>query len=254
MRVVPVPVRQDNYAYLIIDEPSATAVAVDPFDVSKVAAAAEKEQVKVTGAITTHHHADHSGGNQAFAAKYPGTPVYGGSDAIPALTNLVKDGDQFKIGNNIDVKCLATPCHTQDSISFFISDSQKPDQKGVFTGDTLFQAGCGRFFEGTASQMRSSLKYLASLPKDTVVYNGHEYTPSSVKFAISVDPDNAALQKLKELSDANPVTTGKTTIGDELEYNPFMRLTDPVILKATGTTDEVETMDKLRTMKNNFRG
>lgn len=173
--------------------------------------------------------------------------MYGGSDSIPARSISVKDGDEFQIGDNIAVKCLATPCHTQDSICFFVSDTLDPSQKGVFTGDTLFQAGCGRFFEGDGKQMNKALKYLQTLPTDTIVYNGHEYTKGSVAFALSVctlssasqstflnrqqiDPDNEALQNLHTLAKENEITTGRTTIGDEKKYNPFMRLTSDVIV------------------------
>jgi hydroxyacylglutathione hydrolase len=86
-------------------------------------------------------------------AKYPDVPIYGGSEAVLALTHLVKDKDEFKIGDDINVRCLATPCHTQDSICYYVADSKKPSEKAVFTGDTLFQAGCGRFFEGNGEQM-----------------------------------------------------------------------------------------------------
>jgi len=254
MRVVPVPVRSDNYAYLLVDEPSQKAVAVDPYDVTKVAAAVEKEGVTIIGGITTHHHQDHSGGNEAFVAKYPGVPIYGGSDAIPALTNQVKDGDEFSIGDNIAVRALSTPCHTQDSICFYVADKNQPSHKGVFTGDTLFLAGCGRFFEGDGEQMHKSLTYLQTLPKETVVYNGHEYTKGNVAFAISVDPENEHVKRLQDLQSKSLITTGKTTIGDEQLWNPFMRLTTEPILKATKTTDDISTINKLRDMKNSFKG
>ncbi|QRV90138.1 hypothetical protein RhiJN_18156 [Ceratobasidium sp. AG-Ba] len=253
MRVVPVPVRSDNYAYLLIDEGTNQAAAVDPFDVSKVRAQAEKEGVTLTALITTHHHADHSGGNEAFYSAYPGVPVYGGSDRVPALNHLVKDGDSFSVGENIKVKCLATPCHTQDSICYYVEDKSRPEERGVFTGDTLFIAGCGRFFEGTAAEMHKALSYLGSLPGETVVYNGHEYTKASLAFGAHVDPDNPAIDRLRKLAEKS-ITTGQTTIADEKDWNVFMRLDSAPVRCVCMSSAQVEAMAKLREMKNSFRG
>ena len=122
-------------------------------------------------------------------------------------------------------RCLATPCHTRDSICYHVTDTSNNSQpSGVFTGDTLFIAGTGRFFEGTAAEMDCALSYLGTLPDDTVVYNGHEYTAGNLAFAKFVDPDNDALRRLELIVKENPITTGLTTIGDEKEWNPFMRL------------------------------
>ncbi|CUA70843.1 hypothetical protein RSOLAG22IIIB_04325 [Rhizoctonia solani] len=253
MRVVPVPVRSDNYAYLLIDDATNKAAAVDPFDVPKVKTQAEKEGVELTALITTHHHADHSGGNKEFHSVYPNAPVYGGSDSVPALTHTVKDGDTFSIGENIKVKCLATPCHTQDSICYYVQDTAKPEQKGVFTGDTLFLAGCGRFFEGTAPEMRKALSYLGTLPDETVVYNGHEYTKASLAFGAHIDPDAPGMNKLRKLVEED-ITTGKSTIADEKQWNVFMRLDSAAVRAATKAQDDIDAMAKLREMKNSFRG
>ncbi|EGN96058.1 hypothetical protein SERLA73DRAFT_185570 [Serpula lacrymans var. lacrymans S7.3] len=255
MKVVPVPVRDDNYAYLLVDEHTNKAAAVDPYDVPKVQKAADALGVKVIAGITTHHHFDHSGGNEKFASAYPGVPIYGGSQKVPALTELVKDKDEFTIGDSIHVRCLATPCHTQDSICYYVTDtSNKSQPGGVFTGDTLFQGGCGRFFEGVGSEMHAALSYLGTLPNETVVYNGHEYTGGSVAFAKSVDPDNEAIARLVTLAKENKSTTGLTTIGDEKEWNVFMRLGSDAVKKATGASSESAIMDALRELKNNFRG
>ncbi|KAH0830390.1 beta-lactamase-like protein [Lanmaoa asiatica] len=249
MRIVPVPVRQDNYAYLIVDEPSNKAAAVDPYDVPKVQAAANRLGVSIVAAITTHHHNDHSGGNEA--AKYPSAPIYGGSTQVLALSNAVKDGDEFVIGDNVHVKCLATPCHTQDSICYYITDqSNKSQAGGVFTGDTLFQGGCGRFFEGDGKQMHAALSYLGTLPDETVVYNGHEYTAGNLAFGKSVDPTNPGMARLAKLVQDNKETTGLSTIGDEKEWNVFMRLDSEAVKNASGVTGESAIMDRLREMKN----
>ncbi|KAJ3728752.1 Metallo-hydrolase/oxidoreductase [Lentinula raphanica] len=257
MKIVPVPVRQDNYAYLLIDEASKKAAAVDPYDVNKVIAAAENVGVQLVAGITTHHHFDHSGGNKEFVSRFPGVPIYGGSDKIPALTNLVKDKDEFTLGD-IHVKCLATPCHTQDSICYHVTDTVNEGHPGgVFTGDTLFIAGCGRFFEGVGSEMDTALSYLATLPSSTVVYNGHEYTQGNLAFAKTIEPENKALTRLDELLRSNEITTGLTTIGDEKEWNVFMRLGDATVKQAAGVSAEASSsavMDALREMKNNFRG
>jgi len=258
MKVVPVPVREDNYAYLLIDEPSNKAAAVDPYDVSKVTAAAQAHGVEIVAGITTHHHFDHSGGNKEFASTYPDALIYGGSDKAPALTNLVKDNDEFTIGNNIRVKCLATQCHTQDSICYHVTDAVEDTHPGgVFTGDTLFIAGCGRFFEGVGSEMVKALEYLGSLPDQTIVYNGHEYTAGSLAFGRHVDPTNPALDRLAEIVKKNKITTGLTTIGDEKEWNVFMRLDSDAVKKATsvtGDTPKDAIIDILREQKNKFRG
>ncbi|KAF8337555.1 beta-lactamase-like protein [Cantharellus anzutake] len=253
MLVIPVPVRSDNYAYLLVDESTKKAAAVDPYDVKKVDDAALEAGVHIEAIITTHHHHDHSGGNEEFVRKHPGTPVYGGSKQITALTKQVKDKDEFTLGNDIKISCLATPCHTQDSISFFFEDA-KTGQKGVFTGDTLFIAGCGRFFEGTAEDMHNSLSYLGTLPDDTVVYNGHEYTTASAAFGAHVDPKNEAVQQLRRIAKEGSCTTGKSTIGDEKNWNVFMRLDSPAVQDFTSSKDPIASLVKLREAKNVFRG
>ncbi|KAG6874291.1 hypothetical protein C0995_001516 [Termitomyces sp. Mi166 len=275
MRIVPVPVREDNYAYLLVDESSNKAAAVDPYDVSKITVAAKELGVQIVAALTTHHHFDHSGGNKA--AKHPDATIYGGSDKVPALSKLVKDQDEFLLGDNTRIRCLATPCHTRDSICYYVTDKAGTTRPGgVFTGDTLFIGGSGRFFEGTGDEMNRALKYLGTLPDSTIVYNGHEYTAGNLAFAKSIDPTNPAITRLEDLTKTNKITTGLTTIGDEKEWNVFMRLTSDAIkyddlcvaipaslfimselsrsaTAATTDTPESTIMDTLRDQKNNFR-
>ncbi|TIA83489.1 hypothetical protein E3P89_02097 [Wallemia ichthyophaga] len=249
MRIVPVPNQSDNYAYLIIDEAGKKAASVDPYAVDKVLAAAKAEGVELAANISTHHHNDHTGGNMELHKQLPNIPFYSGSQKAPATTNIVSHGDEFKFGS-LDVSCHSTPCHTQDSTAFLVHD-KSTGQKAVFTGDTLFTAGCGRFFEGTAAEMHKSLnEVLAKLPSDTVVYNGHEYTRGNVKFALTVEPKNEALRKLAEDTAANSQTVGKYTIGDELAHNPFMRVHVSEVQEATGEKEGAKVMAKLREMKN----
>lgn len=137
-------------------------------------------------------------------------PIVGGKDCTQ-VTTTPEHNSHFTIGD-IKVTALHTPCHTQDSISFFFEDGS---DRAVFTGDTLFIGGCGRFFEGDATQMHKALnETLASLPNDTKVYPGHEYTKGNVRFAKKV-LNNDAIKKLDEYSQANKETQGKFTIGDE---------------------------------------
>ncbi|KAK0548614.1 Cytoplasmic glyoxalase II [Tilletia horrida] len=274
MKIIPVPVRDDNYAYLVLDSSpngKGKGVFVDPYTLSKVQAAAKEHSVEeVVGLITTHHHHDHSGGNPDFAKAYPSAPIYGGSDKIPNLTHPVKDGSKFPLfeGSSITVTCHATPCHTQDSIAFFLEDERaeagsKADgevKRGVFTGDTLFVSGCGRFFEGEPHEMDTALnKVLASLPGDTLVYCGHEYTKSNVAFSLGVLPDRPAIKALADFVKTGKnggVTTGVFTIDDERAHNVFMLVRDPEVAERVGLeegADPIEVMKRLREAKNEGR-
>ncbi|RIA87912.1 hydroxyacylglutathione hydrolase [Glomus cerebriforme] len=249
MKVIPIPVLEDNYSYLIIDEKTNEAAVVDPVEPQKVLDLVNNQGVDLKYLITTHHHADHSGGNTKLVSSKPDLIVYGGDNRIPSVTNIVKDKEEFKIGQ-IDVKSLFTVCHTSASVSFYLQDG---NDKAVFTGDTLFIGGCGKFFEGTAEQMHNSLNnILAKLPEDTKVYCGHEYTKSNLKFAASVEPDNEFLQQKIQWANENEQTV-PSTIGDELKFNPFMRVDKDTIKIATGKQEPIEVMAALREMKNNFK-
>ncbi|KAI9794904.1 MAG: Cytoplasmic glyoxalase II [Piccolia ochrophora] len=249
----------DNYAYLVVDDNSKKAMVVDPASPPEVIPVLERQVIKkgdkkeegkvdLVGIINTHHHADHAGGNTTLLKTFPDRPVIGGKDC-QAVSNTPKDGTTFQIGA-ITVKALYTPCHTQDSICWYMEDSTG---RAVFTGDTLFVGGCGRFFEGTPEEMHTALnKTLAALPEDTKVFPGHEYTKQNVKFASSV-LQSEPVKKLLEYAENNKETQGKFTIGDEKAHNVFMRLQDSEIQKATGKTDAVDVMSKLREMKNNFK-
>ncbi|CAG8957062.1 hypothetical protein HYFRA_00009263 [Hymenoscyphus fraxineus] len=245
----------DNYAYLVVDDKSKDAVIIDPANPDEVAPVL-KEQIKdgkinLTAIVNTHHHWDHSGGNKkllGFSSEFGGKPIIGGKDC-EGVTQTPKNGEGFKIGD-ISVKALYTPCHTQDSICWLMEDSTG---RAIFTGDTLFHGGCGRFFEGTAEEMHTALnKTLAAVPDDTKVYPGHEYTKANVKFGISV-LQSEAVKNLQAFAEKNKETQGKFTIADEKKHNVFMRVDDPEIQKATGETDPVAVMAKLREMKNNFK-
>jgi len=255
MKVVQVPVLSDNIAYLLIDERAAVAAAVDPAEPEKVIAAAKREGVEIVCVMTTHHHWDHAGGNEALLGLIPNLPVYGGDDRIPKLTNKVGNGGAFMVGS-IQVDVFFTPCHTTGHVLYVASgDATQP--KALFSGDTLFIGGCGRFFEGSPSQMYHALiEVVASLPKDTQVFCGHEYTEQNLRFALTIEPNNEALQHKYEWAKAQRArgdSTIPSTVTEELSFNPFMRVTEASVQEATKTHDPIEAMGTLRVLKNDFK-
>lgn len=167
---------------------------MDPVDPERVLTAVQDQAVQLKSVLTTHHHWDHAGGNEKLVSKcHKELKVYGGDDRIGALTNKVHQNDEIRLGN-LTIRCLFTPCHTTGHICYFI-DSAK-GQRAVFTGDTLFSAGCGRFFEGNANDMHAALiGQLSQLPDDTSVYCGHEYTLQNLAFAKHVEPNNQDIAK-----------------------------------------------------------
>lgn len=241
----------NNYAYLLIDDPTKHAWLIDaafPEDVNKYLQS-KKPNYELKAIVNTHHHWDHAGGNKLFHKKHPDLPIVGGKDS-PLVTYTPSHQEVIDLGDHVSITALHTPCHTQDSICYYVQDS-KLGERAVFTGDTLFTSGCGRFFEGTPEQMDSALKILAKLPKETKVFLGHEYTKLNVKFSKTV-LQNKAMTALEKFANENEFTTGHFTIGDELDFNPFMRTDDPAIIKITGETDSAAVVGKLREMKNGF--
>lgn len=240
----------NNYAYLVSDEKTKEAVIIDPAHLPDVLPVLETQKknlgLTLTSIINTHHHRDHAGGNESLK-KLLNIPIIGGTDCAQ-VTKTPEHKSSFNVGS-IKFTALHTPCHTQDSICYFVEDGE---DRAVFTGDTLFIGGCGRFFEGSPNQMHKALnETLAALPDDTKVYPGHEYTRGNVKFAKTV-LSNDAINRLDAYSQANKETQGKFTIGDEKQHNVFMRVHDEELQKATGKTQPVDVMGALRSMKDAF--
>ncbi|PWA57199.1 metallo-hydrolase/oxidoreductase superfamily protein [Artemisia annua] len=258
MKVIHIPCLEDNYAYLVIDEKTKQGLAVDPVEPEKVISAAKEHGVELKLVLTTHHHWDHAGGNEKIKELVPGIKVYGGSiDNVKGCTNKVENGDKLSLGDGISILSLHTPCHTKGHISYYLTGEEGEDP-AVFTGDTLFVAGCGKFFEGTAEQMYESLCVtLASLPKPTQVYCGHEYTVKNLQFAQTVEPDNAKIsQKLSwaQQQRQSGLPTIPSTIETELEINPFMRADLPEVQEKVGCKSPVEALREIRQRKDNWKG
>lgn len=255
MKIKVIPALDDNYMYLIIDESSKDAAVVDPVEPEKILKVVSDEGVNLTSVLTTHYHWDHAGGNEELVQLKSGLKVYGGDVNTAALTKQVDHKEEVNIGS-LHVSCLLTPCHTKGHVCYFVEDKNLGGPPAVFTGDTLFSAGCGKFFEGNAEQMYEALiKILGSLPDNTLVYCGHEYTANNLLYAAHVEPKNEAIQKklewAKHKKAANEPTV-PSTIAEEKTFNPFMRVHEASVQNHVGKKDPVMVMAVLRNEKNNF--
>jgi hydroxyacylglutathione hydrolase len=225
-----VPILKDNYAWLLRDTDTGATAIVDPAEGSPIIAAIEAAGGRLDLILLTHHHADHIADTDMVRARFPSCKVVGAAaDAhrLPKLDQAVREGDSVQLGNAIG-RVIDTPGHTRGQINYFF-----PDGPVLLSGDTLFSLGCGRLIEGTAAEMFNSLGKLATLPDETLVCCGHEYTESNAKFALTVEPNNKALIARAEEAHKQRAA-GKPTIpsrlGDEKRANPFLLAKDATAL------------------------
>jgi hydroxyacylglutathione hydrolase len=252
MRVVPVPCLKDNYAYLVVCERSGEAAVVDPSEAAPVLEAVKRAGVTLVAIWCTHHHFDHVGGNDDVAKAASIREISGHvSDRgrVPGQTRFLETGDVVQVGD-VRARAMHIPGHTTGAVAYVVDDD---GHRAVFTGDTLFLAGCGRMFEGTPAQFQTSLAALAALPPDTRVYCGHEYTEANLRFARHVEPSNAALVREAE---ALGVPSVPGTIANELATNPFLRSRQEEIRRTLGIAkdaDDVTAFAAIRRAKDEFR-
>ena len=242
----------DNYVYLLRDTETGVVAVIDPAEPEPVDKVLVTKQWKPSIIINTHHHGDHIGGNEALIAKY-GCQLVGPkaeTHRIPGMNQTVSEGDQIKVGSQIG-KVFETPGHTKGHISVYF-----PEGAALFAGDTLFALGCGRMFEGTPQEFWHSLLKLRSLPDDTLLYCGHEYTQSNARFALSVDPSNQTLLALSEKIDerrSKGLPTIPSRLGDEKIANPFLRADDKKLAVDVGASeDPIHAFAVIRQLKDNF--
>ncbi len=245
------PCLKDNYGVLLRDPATGVVAAIDAPNGDEVAAALKAKGWKLTHILTTHRHGDHTDGNLMLKAASGCTIIgpKGEADLVPGIDRAVGEGDTFMLGS-LEVRVLETPGHTKGHITYWI-----PSAEVAFAGDTLFALGCGRVFEGSAEQMWGSLQKLAALPGATRVYCGHEYTLANARFALTIEPENAALQaRVKEIEAlrAKGETTLPTRIDIERDTNPFLRATSPAIRKRLGmeTAPDWQVFGEVRERKN----
>lgn len=218
----------DNFGYLIHDVETKATASIDAPEAGPIIKALEREGWQLTDILITHHHGDHVGGVAELKQKY-NCRVVAPHDKTTKIADVdlrVANADVVKIGTLLG-RVLETPGHTLDHISYVFDT-----EKALFAADTLFSIGCGRVFEGTYPMMWDSLLKLRALPDDFKLYCGHEYTASNVKFALTVDPDNAALQaraaEVTKLRAENKPTI-PSLLGDEKRANVFLRADEPSV-------------------------
>jgi hydroxyacylglutathione hydrolase len=256
LRILPVPALADNYIWLLADD-SGNALIVDPGDAVPVLAALKRESLSPSAILLTHHHPDHTGGVPGILAHYPALPVVAPHDPrITTATRRVRDGERVVFdAPPAHFEVIEIPGHTLSHVAFFGAGV-------VFAGDTLFSVGCGRMFEGSPAQMLASLDRLATLPDDTQLCCGHEYTVANCAFAMSVDPDNRALRERAAAAGerrARGEPTVPVMLRDERATNPFLRVDAQALRDAAARTlsadharDRVARFAWLRKAKDNF--
>ncbi|CBL45248.1 Putative hydroxyacylglutathione hydrolase GloB [gamma proteobacterium HdN1] len=223
------PAFQDNYVWLLHNTQS--AVVVDPGDAGPVLSALNASALSLSEIWITHHHADHIGGVAELQTAFPSviirTPA---ASTLPGNAISQQDGDEFSLFGQHTVQVWHLPGHTIDHIVYLLKAAGEPIH--LFCGDTLFGAGCGRLFGGTANQLYTSLQRISQLPSDTKIYCAHEYTQSNLRFAQAVEPENGALQSRIQTVTAQRARGEKTvplSLAEELATNPFLRISVPTV-------------------------
>jgi hydroxyacylglutathione hydrolase len=257
LNVRPVRAFSDNYIWFIESprDPE-RIIVVDPGDAEPVIAELRRSGASLAAILLTHHHADHIGGVPGLLAEWPVPVIAPDDDRIAQRTRTVADGETCELPDlGLAFEILHVPGHTVSHIAFF-------GHGALFCGDTLFSAGCGRMFEGTAMQMDASLNRLGALPPGTLMFCGHEYTAANLRFALTVDPNNAAALAYRDTVDsvrAADAPTLPSTLALENRVNPFLRCADPVVRDAAeahaGETlsSQPRVFGALRAWKDHFR-
>lgn len=259
-RIHPIPAFRDNYLWLICRDRQ--AVVVDPGDAQPVLNALEKLGLELETILVTHHHPDHTGGIATLKLRTGARVIGPQSDRIPQIEQTVRDGETISV-LGLRAKIIAVPGHTLDHIAYYFPEVVENNicAPRLFCGDTLFAGGCGRLFEGSPSQMRSSLEKLRALPADTRLYCAHEYTLSNLSFSAAVEPDSIAiaerLASTRSLRARNQPTV-PSVLEEELQTNPFLRFDKTDVIRAAeaqlgrpcSNADEV--FGTIRQWKDNF--
>lgn len=251
LEIVTVPCRTDNYAFLLHDAASGVTALVDVPEVAPIRAALAERGWQLADILITHHHFDHVDGVDELRAETGAQVTGAAADAhrLPRLDRAVAEGDRVAVGS-VEGRVLDVSGHTLGHIAYVFPGA-------AFTADSLMALGCGRLFEGDPATMWGSLCKLAALPPETLICSGHEYTEANGRFALTVDPDNAALQeRVADVARARAAgrPTVPSTLALELATNPFLRAADPAIRRQLGLTgaDDVEVFAEIRRRKDTF--
>ena len=240
----------DNYIWAITDDQQGLAAVVDPGDAGPVLDFLQHHRLRLAAILVSHHHGDHTGGIAGLKAAHQsaslpeGLRIYGPvAESIPDITDPLREGDSIVLdGLNCTLQVIEVPGHTRGHIAFYGHHQAAPV---LFCGDTLFAAGCGRLFEGSAAQMWASLQKLASLPEQTAVYCAHEYTLANLRFACAAYPHHREIadrfNEVKSLRDQGHITL-PSTIAVERSTNPFLLCAN------------AQAFAELRQQKDSFRG
>ena len=253
LSIEPIKAFEDNYIWLLTTNEG--SIVIDPGESSKIKSLIDNNEIDLKGVLITHHHYDHTNGLNDLSDNGM-LDIYGPENNIVKINKRVKDSDCISI-IGLDFEIIEVPGHTLDHIAFYSFNENMPI---LFCGDTLFSGGCGRIFEGTHKQMYDSLNKLASLPKHTKVYCGHEYTLSNLKFAIEVDTENKDL--LDEYNHVKKLNISKnpslpSTLDKELKINPFLRCNNMSIRNKINkefnvSGDDFKIFTALREWKDNY--
>jgi hydroxyacylglutathione hydrolase len=253
INIEPIKAFNDNYIWLATTNEG--SIVIDPGEAHKTIKYLKENDLNLEAILITHHHFDHTGGIEDML-NFKRVDVCGPVNNIPSINKQLRDGDLFSV-IGIDFKIIEIPGHTLDHIAFFSENNGNPV---LFCGDTLFSSGCGRVFEGTYEQMHKSILKLKSLPSNTKIYSGHEYTQSNLKFAMEVEPLNQKLiSRYNDVQDLlnKGIPTLPTTLELELEVNPFLRcqareVQNSVVKQFNTSNHENEIFKALRQWKDNF--
>jgi hydroxyacylglutathione hydrolase len=244
---------KNNFGVLVHDPATGATAAIDAPEAAPIDAALAASGWKLTDILVTHHHYDHTDGIRALKERHGVRVVAPRDEAakIPAVDEAVGGGDTVTVGA-LAAQVIATPGHTLGQINYYF-----PAAKLLFAGDTLFSIGCGRVIEGTPDMMWETLLKLRDLPDDTSLYCGHEYTDANIRFALTIEPENRALQARaaevkRQLAAGQP--TLPSLMGEEKRANVFLRADDPAVAAAVGLAGEpaAQVFAEVRKRKNNF--